>query len=82
MSGSAKGFASQGAPSPDAVINLKIGLAAKDWSGPETTLYQVSTPGSDTYGQHLSNDEVRIRLTSDIHYSSRLSLLRRRKPYP
>ena len=61
-----KSFASQGAPSPDTVINLKIGLAAKDWNGLETTLYQVSTPGSDTYGQHLSNDEVRIRSTSDM----------------
>lgn len=54
-----QGFVSKGAPSADTVIHLKIGLTAKDLSGLETTLYEVSTPGSNTYGQHLSNDEVK-----------------------
>lgn len=52
------GFTSTGPPSADTIINLRIGLAASNLKELETTLYAVSTPGSDIYGQHLSNEEV------------------------
>lgn len=51
-------FVHAGTPDPDSDISLKIALAAKDVDGLEKALYDVSTPGSVLYGQHLSLDEV------------------------
>lgn len=51
-------FTSAGAPSSDTPINLKIALTASDRDGLEQTLWDVSTPGSALYGQHLSFEEV------------------------
>ncbi|KAF8575000.1 family S53 protease [Ramaria rubella] len=39
-------------------INLRIALASNDVPGLEKALYDVSTPGNDLYGQHLSKEEV------------------------
>ncbi|KAE9385768.1 family S53 protease [Gymnopus androsaceus JB14] len=52
-------FTSAGAPSPDTPINLKIALTASDRDGLEQTLWDVSTPGSALYGQHLSFEEAK-----------------------
>lgn len=53
-------FALVGAPNPDTTLNLKIALTANDRDGLEQKLWDVSTPGSALYGQHLSFDEVCI----------------------
>jgi len=52
-------FTSAGAPSSDTPINLKIALTASDRDGLEQTLWDVSTPGSALYGQHLSFEEAK-----------------------
>ncbi|KAF9063695.1 family S53 protease [Rhodocollybia butyracea] len=52
-------FASFGTPAAETRINLRVGLAAFNLLGLETALYDVSTPGSSKYGQHLSLDEVK-----------------------
>jgi tripeptidyl-peptidase-1 len=54
------GFISLGAAPRDASINLRIGLFSKDIEGLERVLYDVSTPSSPQYGQHLNRDEVRM----------------------
>ncbi|KAE9409738.1 family S53 protease [Gymnopus androsaceus JB14] len=52
------GFTEVGTPSADTSINLRIGLKAVDNPGLEQKLYEISTPGSASYGQHLTRDEV------------------------
>ena len=53
------GFTEVGTPSADTSINLRIGLKAVDNPGLEQKLYKISTPGSASYGQHLTRDEVK-----------------------
>ncbi|KAL0581431.1 hypothetical protein V5O48_000585 [Marasmius crinis-equi] len=43
----------------DNAINLKIALTPKDRDSLEKALYAVSTPGSASYGQHLSYQDVK-----------------------
>ncbi|KIK69755.1 hypothetical protein GYMLUDRAFT_34144 [Collybiopsis luxurians FD-317 M1] len=52
-------YASSGKPTDDTVLNLRLALTPVNMPGLETTLYDVSTPGSAKYGQHLSLDEVK-----------------------
>ena len=52
------GFAHQGAAPADQVIPLRIALKQTDIAGLEAKLYDVSTPGSANYGNHLSKEEV------------------------
>ncbi|KZT03394.1 family S53 protease-like protein [Laetiporus sulphureus 93-53] len=52
------GFALQGAADPDTVLNLRLGLASSDANGLIEALYDVSSPSSTNYGQHLSKAEV------------------------
>ncbi|KAF9063243.1 family S53 protease-like protein [Rhodocollybia butyracea] len=52
-------FAHAGAPNPDTTLNLRIALTANDRNGLEQKLWDVSTPGSALYGQHLSFDETK-----------------------
>lgn len=60
------GFLHNG-PAPDATtLNLRINLASSDMAGLEKSLYDVSTPDSPLYGQHLSKEEVRE--TSHIRF--------------
>ena len=58
------GFAKTGTPSPDTVINFRIALAQTDPDGLTDALYDVSTPSSANYGNHLTKEEVRIHPTS------------------
>lgn len=58
--GPPSGFVSKGAARADKVLNLRIALVQRDMSGLEERLYDVSTPGSPHYGQHLSKEEVRF----------------------
>ncbi|KAJ7750962.1 family S53 protease-like protein [Mycena maculata] len=47
-------------PAPSsATINLRIGLFSNNFPGLEKTLYAVSTPGSELYGQHLTLEEAK-----------------------
>ena len=52
------GFAHQGAAPADQVIPLRIALKQTNIAGLEAKLYDVSTPGSANYGNHLSKEEV------------------------
>ncbi|KAJ7644369.1 subtilisin-like protein [Roridomyces roridus] len=53
------GFANDGPAPASATINLRIGLFSNNFPGLEETLFAVSTPGSDLYGQHLSLEEAK-----------------------
>ena len=52
------GFVHQGAAPADQVIPLQISLKQANVAGLEAKLYDVSTPGSANYGNHLSKEEV------------------------
>lgn len=52
------GFA-KASPAPATnVLNLRLALKQSDMAGLEKALYDVSTPGSALYGQHLTKEEV------------------------
>ena len=53
------GFSSSGAASPDTTLNLRLALVRNDEAGLIQSLYDVSTPSSPNYGQHLTKEEVR-----------------------
>lgn len=53
------GFVKGSAALPSSVLNLRIALKQNDMAGLEKALFDVSTPGSALYGQHLTKDEVR-----------------------
>ncbi|KAF9009885.1 family S53 protease [Cyathus striatus] len=52
------GFVKANAAPADQVLTLRINLAQNDMAGLEKALFDVSTPGSALYGQHLSKEEV------------------------
>ena len=52
------GFVQTGAASPDTQLKLRLALVQKDTAGLIDSLYAVSTPGSASYGQHLSKEQV------------------------
>ncbi|TFY58182.1 hypothetical protein EVJ58_g6573 [Rhodofomes roseus] len=52
----ASGFTLTGAAAPDTPLTLKIALTQSNPSGLEDALYDVSTPSSLQYGQHLSKE--------------------------
>ncbi|KAH9940543.1 subtilisin-like protein [Epithele typhae] len=43
---------------PDAMLDLRIALVQGDPKGLETALYDVSTPGGESYGKHLTKAQV------------------------
>jgi tripeptidyl-peptidase I len=51
-------FASAGKPDAETKLDLRIALKQKDMEGLEKALFDVSTPSSSLYGQHLSLEEV------------------------
>ena len=51
-------FVSDGAPAPDTKLDMRIALKMADRDGLEAALFDVSTPSSDNYGKHLSQDQV------------------------
>ncbi|KAJ7595436.1 Pro-kumamolisin, activation domain-containing protein [Mycena floridula] len=53
-----KAFLSKGPASPSSTIDLRIGLTPSDRASLIKALYDVSTPGSSLYGQHLSAAQV------------------------
>ncbi|KAF5314952.1 hypothetical protein D9619_007616 [Psilocybe cf. subviscida] len=52
------GFIKKAAAPVDTMLNLRIALKQTDMAGLEQMLFAVSTPGSETYGQHLTKEEV------------------------
>lgn len=52
------GFKYLGKADTSALLSLRIAVAQGDPAGLEAALYDVSTPGSKNYRQHLSKAEV------------------------
>lgn len=52
------GYSLVGTPPSDSVIDIRIALKAADNAGLQSRLYEVSTPGSASYGQYLTKDQV------------------------
>ncbi|KAI4525603.1 subtilisin-like protein [Schizophyllum commune Loenen D] len=52
-------FVSNGAAAPDTKLDMRIALKMADRDGLEAALFDVSTPSSDNYGKHLSQDQVK-----------------------
>lgn len=63
------GFVQGGAAPADQVLSLRFVLSQADFSGLESALYAVSTPGNSRYRQFLSKEEVRVH--GVIHLSLR-----------
>ena len=59
------GFVQNGAAPPDQVLNLRVALVQSDMASLEKALFDVSTPGSELYGQHLTKEEVRAYLSQN-----------------
>jgi tripeptidyl-peptidase I len=55
-----QGFVGNGAAPSTTTLNLRIALVSSNIAGLEKALYDVSTPSSDLYGQHLTKEEVKI----------------------
>lgn len=56
------GFVKTAAASPDTVLSLRLALKNSDTDGLIAALYDVSTPSSANYGQHLSKEEVSVHM--------------------
>ncbi|KAH9921038.1 family S53 protease-like protein [Fomitopsis serialis] len=52
------GFSQVGSADADTVLNLRLGLVSSSADKLVETLYDVSTPSSANYGQHLSRSEA------------------------
>jgi tripeptidyl-peptidase-1 len=57
------GWIHTGVASASTRIDMRIALPSKNFAGLEKVLYDVSTPGSANYGQHLTTDQVRCSMT-------------------
>jgi tripeptidyl-peptidase I len=54
-----QGFVHNSAAPQDEILNLRVALVSNNMPGLEKSLFDVSTPSSTLYGQHLSKEEVR-----------------------
>lgn len=52
------GFVHSGSADPQTMLKLRIALVQNNPAGLEDALYDVSTPSSANYGQHLTKEEV------------------------
>lgn len=65
------GFVHIGAAQDDEVLSLKFALTQSNFSGLESELYAISTPGSERYRQFLSKEQVSVHFhspTPDIEH--------------
>lgn len=60
------GYVRTGAAAAATELNLRIALVQSDRQGLVDALYSVSTPGSASYGEHLSKEEVSSLFWSSI----------------
>ena len=58
-------FTRVGAAPEDQVLSLRINLAMNDRDGLEAKLMNAATPGSASFRQWLSKEEVRLHITVD-----------------
>jgi tripeptidyl-peptidase-1 len=61
------GFVQNGPASASTSLTLRMALVSNNMPGLEKALYDVSTPGSALYGQHLSKEEVNTYF-SDLRF--------------
>lgn len=54
------GFVQSGPADANTPLNLRIALVQNNPSGLVDALYDVSTPGTASYGEHLSKEEVHV----------------------
>jgi len=54
-----QGWTRRQTPEPSTRIRLRIALQMEDHGNFEKTLYDISTPGHESYGHHLNHQEVR-----------------------
>jgi tripeptidyl-peptidase-1 len=69
-----EGYVNTGPAPASATINMRVGLASKDFSSLEKILLDVSTPSSSKYGQHLSQAQVCLGLRMSIFSIAHRSL--------
>jgi hypothetical protein len=67
-----RGYVNVGPAAADTALNLRLGLVSADFATLEKRLYEVSTPSSSKYGQHLSTEEVGTIVSS---FSSSLTTI-------
>ncbi|EIM82411.1 family S53 protease [Stereum hirsutum FP-91666 SS1] len=67
------GFVQDGAAPADQVLSLRFVLSQSDFSGLESALYAVSTPGNSRYRQFLSKEEVEAFVAPSNETSSAFS---------
>lgn len=58
LHGVPEGFTMHEPASGDTILSLLLALRPGDIPGLEQSLYDVSTPGGENYGNHLTQDEV------------------------
>ncbi|KAI0761500.1 family S53 protease [Trametes elegans] len=58
-----QGFSLRGAAPAGTTLKLRLALVQSDFAGLEERLYDVSTPSSPNYGNHLSKEEVEQYVT-------------------
>lgn len=61
-----EGFVAHSPAPADQQIPLRIALVQNNIAGLEKALYDVSTPSSPNYGNHLSKEEVRDNTDSPL----------------
>jgi tripeptidyl-peptidase I len=54
------GFSRKAAADGSTVLNLRLALAESNTDGLIEALYDVSTPSSANYGQHLAKEDVSV----------------------
>ena len=59
------GFSLAGSAESTTVLDLRLGLVSSNVDGLIETLYDVSTPSSSNYGQHISRPEVRSPMSHE-----------------
>ncbi|EEP77225.1 hypothetical protein UREG_02074 [Uncinocarpus reesii 1704] len=57
------------APSPNTVLRLRLAMQHDKLEEFEQRVMDISTPGHETYGQHMSRDEVKAFLQPPAHAS-------------
>ena len=60
------GFVQSGPAPADQLVNLRLALVQGDMATLEQKLFDVSTPSSSLYGQHLTKEEVGLFSLSHI----------------
>ena len=60
------GFVQNGEASADTTLKLRLALVQNNPGGLVDALYDVSTPSSSSYGQHLSKEEVSFPMSFTV----------------